>query len=500
MDFFTDIILGFSVALQPGNLIFCFLGVLIGTLVGVLPGIGANAALALLLPMTFRVPPVSAIIMMAGIYYGSMYGGSTTSILLNLPGEASSVMTCADGYVMAQKGRAGVALGISAIGSFIGGTISIIGLMFFAPPLAGVALKFGAPEYFSLMLLGLILLIYLASSSVPKALVMALFGIILATVGIDNVSGRTRFAFGIPRLMEGINLIPIIMGLFGISEIFYNLEKNISDAAKMKISRFRELFPDLQDWKVALGAILRGSFIGFFLGILPGGGAIISSFSAYAIEKKISKNPDKFGTGCIEGVAAPESANNAASGSAFIPALALGIPTNVVMAVILGALMINGIKPGPMLISTSPDLFWGVVTSMYVGNTILLILNLPLIGIWVQLLRVPYKYLFPLITIFCLIGAYSLNNSVFDMLIMAIFGVLGYVLKKIGYESAPLILAFLLSPMVEESLRQALLISDGSFSIFVYKPISAVCLGISFALLLSTLIPVIRKKRKEATA
>lgn len=494
MDLISNVYFGFAIALQPANLFYCFVGVFIGTLVGVLPGIGANAALALLLPVTFHVPPVSAIIMMAGIYYGSMYGGSTTSILVNIPGEASSVMTCVDGYQMARQGRAGPALGICAFGSFIAGTISIIGLMFFAPPLAKFALSFGPAEYFSLMSFGLILLIHLASSSIPKALMMALFGIILASVGIDTISGQARFSFGISRLMEGIGLIPVIMGLFGISEVFVNLEGKL-EAGSIFETKIKNIFPTARDWIASKGAIIRGSLIGFFLGILPGGGAIISSFAAYSIEKRLSKHPEKFGTGVIEGVAAPESANNSATGGAFIPALTLGIPSNVVMAVILGALMVHGINPGPLLVMNHPDLFWGVVTSMYVGNAMLLVLNLPLIGLWVQLLKVPYKILFPLIIMFCLIGAFSLNNSVFDIIIMIIFGVVGYIMRKLEYEPAPFVLAFLLSPMIEESLRQALLYSDGSFSIFFTRPISAVFICLSLFLLATSFIPGIRKKR-----
>ncbi len=490
MEIIGNVLYGFSVSLQPINLFYCFMGVLIGTLVGVLPGLGPVAAMSLLLPSTFHMTPVGAIIMLSGIYYGAMYGGSTTSILVNIPGEAASVVTCLDGYAMARKGRAGPALGIVAFGSFIAGTLSIVGLMLAAPPLAKAALAFGPPEYFTLMLLGFTVLSYLTSGSMIKALMMAAVGLILGAVGMDIISGKARFTYGILALEDGTGLVPVVMGLFGISEVLLNIETSIKrDIFETKITN---LLPTLQDWKDSLGPILRGSLIGFFLGILPGGGAVISSFSSYAIEKKISKRPEKFGKGAIEGVAGPESANNAATGGAFIPMLTMGIPANAVMALLLGSLMIYGLQPGPLLIKQAPDLFWGTITSMYVGNGMLLVLNLPLIGLWIKILKVPYPILFPLILMFCLIGCYTINNNVGDVIIMNIFGVVGYLMKKFNYEGAPLILALVLGPMFENALRQSLMLSHGSFGIFIARPISLAFLIVVFILLL---LPLITKKR-----
>ena len=497
MDLFSNLLYGFSVALTPVNLLYCFIGVFIGTLIGVLPGIGPVGAMSLLLPTTFHSSPVGAIIMLAGIYYGAMYGGSTTSILLNIPGEAASVVTCLEGYQMARRGRAGPALGISAFGSFIGGTISIIGLMLVAPPLAEGALKFGPPEYFSLMVLGMTMLIYLASGSIPKALMMAVLGVVLGIIGIDPTSGVQRFTFGILELNDGIGLVPLVMGLFGVSEVLLNVEQSLK--REIFQTKIRGLFPNLDDWRKSAGPIARGSVLGFFLGILPGGGALISSFVAYAMEKKISKTPEQFGQGAIEGVAGPETANNSATGGAFIPLLTLGIPANVVMAMLLGALLIHGMQPGPMLLQAHPDLFWGVVTSMYIGNGMLLLLNLPLIGLWVQVLKVPYRILFPMILLFCLIGAYSINYSTMDILIMIGFGVVGYLMKKLQYEGAPLVLAYVLGPMLEMALRQSLTMSDGQFSIFFTRPISAVGIGVAILLVLSPLLPGIGKKRSAIT-
>ncbi len=496
MDLFSNLVYGFSVALHPTNLLYCFIGVFIGTLIGVLPGIGPVGAMSLLLPTTLHISPVGAIIMLAGIYYGAMYGGSTTSILLNIPGEAASVVTCLEGYQMALRGRAGPALGISAFGSFIGGTVSIVGLMLVAPSLAEGALKFGPPEYFSLMVLGMTLLIYLASGSIPKALMMAVFGIILGLIGIDPLSGAQRFTFDILELNDGIGLVPMVMGLFGISEVLLNVEQSLR--REIFQTKIRGLLPTLQDWKNSTGPITRGSLLGFFLGILPGGGALISSFVSYAIEKRVSKNPERFGQGAIEGVAGPETANNSATGGAFIPLLTLGIPANVVMALLLGALLIHGMQPGPMLLKNHPDLFWGVVTSMYVGNGLLLLLNLPLIGLWVQVLKVPYRLLFPLILLFCLIGAYSINYSATDVLIMIGCGVLGYLMKKFEYEGAPLVLAYVLGPMLEMALRQSLTMSNGSFSIFFTRPISAIGIVAAILLVVSPLFPWVRKRRPAA--
>jgi putative tricarboxylic transport membrane protein len=498
MDFFANLIAGFSVALQPLNLMFCFLGVFIGTLIGVLPGIGPVGTMAILLPVTYGIPPTTAIIMLAGIYYGAQYGGSTTSILVNIPGEAASVITCLDGYQMALKGRAGPALGIAAFGSFIAGTFGVIGLQLMAPPLVSVALRFGPPEYFSLMILGFVILTYLAQKSMAKALMMAGVGIVLGTIGLDTMTGMPRFTFSIPELLDGVGLAPLAMGLFGISEILLNVEKKIKQ--ELLTTKVKGLFPTLQDWAHSIGAILRGTVSGFFLGILPGGGAVLASFVSYALEKRISKDPKKFGQGAIEGVAAPESANNSAAQGAFIPLLTLGIPSNVVMAILLGALMIHNITPGPMLVKEHPNLFWGVISSMYVGNVMLLVLNLPLIGLWVQLLRVPYTILFPLILFICLIGAYVINNSVVDVALMFFFGVVGYLMRKFEYEPAPLVLAYVLTPLLENALRQSLILSGGGFGIFLTRPISAGCLVAGAALLLSSLLPMIWKRREAMVA
>jgi len=484
--------MGFSVAFQPMNLFYCFLGVLIGTLVGVLPGLGPVAAMSLLLPATFHTTPVASIIMLAGIYYGAMYGGSTTSILVNIPGEAASVMTCLDGYQMARQGRAGPALGISAFGSFFAGTIGIIGMLLISIPLVNFALKFGPPEYFSLMILGLMVLTFLTSTSMVRALMMAAFGLIVGTMGLDNISGLARFTFHIPELLDGVGLVPVVMGLFGISEVLLNIELKIK--REVFTTKVKGLLPTLDDWAKSIGSLLRGTVVGFFLGILPGGGAVIASFVSYAIEKRVSKHPEEFGKGAIEGVAAPEAANNAAAQGAFIPLLTLGIPSNVVMAMLLGALIIHGVTPGPLLLSQHPDLFWGVVASMYVGNAMLLALNLPLIGMWVQLLKVPYAILFPIIILFCLIGSYSINNSSTDVLIMLAFGVIGYLMKKLSLEAAPMVLAFVLGPMMETALRQALIKSKGSFSIFFTRPISATCLIIAIVLMIMPLLPWFRRR------
>lgn len=493
MDLLHQILYGFQVCLQPVNLLFAFIGCLIGTLVGVLPGLGPAAAISLLLPASFHMTPVGALILLAGIYYGAMYGGSITSILINIPGEAASVVTCLDGYEMAKAGRAGPALGISAIGSFIAGTLSVVGLMILAPLLADMALKFGPTEYTSLMILGLTILTFFAKGSMAKALLMAAFGLFLSTVGLDAVSSVARFSFAKAELMDGLGLVPVVMGLFGISEVLLNLEKEISlDIVQTKIESY---LPTREDWRKSTMPILRGSGIGFFLGILPGGGAVLASFVSYAIEKRLSRYPEKFGKGAIEGVAGPESANNAATGGAFIPLLTLGIPSNVVMAIFLGAMMIHGLQPGPALVSSHPDVFWGVIASMYIGNAMLLVLNLPMIGLWVQMLRIPYGILFPLIFLFCLIGVYSIASSTFDILVMIVFGILGYLMKKTDYEAAPLVLALVLGGIFEDALRQSLLLSDGSFLIFFQRPISAVFICLAMALLLFPFLPWLRKKR-----
>jgi putative tricarboxylic transport membrane protein len=495
MDLFSGLISGFQISLQYLNLLYCFIGVFIGTLIGVLPGIGPTGTISILLPITFGISPTSAIIMLAGIYYGAMYGGSTSSILVNIPGEPASVVTCLDGYQMARKGRAGPALGISALGSFIGGTFSIIALMFLVIPLAQAALRFGPPEYFSLICMSMTLLIYLAKGSVVKAIVMVLFGIFLSTVGIDSISGVPRFAFGSPALLDGVGFVPLTMGLFGISEILSNLEQPLERVIFQ--SRIKNLLPNLQDWKRSIGPIIRGSLIGFLLGILPGGGAVLSSFVSYSVEKRVSKNPEMFGQGAIEGVAGPETANNAGAGGAFIPLFALGIPPNSVMAILLGALIIHGVAPGPTFISQHPQIFWGVVASMYVGNCMLVMLNLPLIGLWVKLLKVPYRILMPLILLFCVIGSYSLSSNVADVIIMIVFGIVGYILRKFDYEEAPLVMAFILGPMLETAFRQSLIMSDGKFFIFLERPISAVALVISTLLFISSGLSFYRKAKTK---
>jgi putative tricarboxylic transport membrane protein len=498
MDFFAHIVAGFSIAGTWTNLFFCFVGVFFGTLVGVLPGIGPLATMSILLPVTFGMNPTTAIIMLSGIYYGAYYGGSTTSILVNIPGEAASVITSLDGYKMALDGRAGPALGIAAFGSFIAGTLGLITLQAVSPALVTVALKFGAPEYFSLMILGLIVLTFLAEKSMIKALMVAAVGVILGTIGLDSITGTARFTFDIPDLMDGVGIVPMAMGLFGVTEIFLNLEKQIKQ--DVMYAKLTGLLPSFQDWMDSKWAILRGTVVGFGLGMLPGGGGVIASFASYAVEKMSSKHPEKFGHGAIEGVAGPESANNAAASAGFVPLLTLGIPVGAVQAILLGALMIHGITPGPMLLQQHPDVFWGVIASMYIGNVMLLVLNLPLIGLWVKILKVPYGLLFPMILFFCIIGAYTVNNSVMDVAIMLIFGVVGYLMKKLDYEPAPMILAFVLSPILERSLRQALLMSSGSFNIFFTSPISLGCLILAAVLLALPLLPAIRKRREEITS
>ena len=495
MELLQQLGLGFSVALQPQNLFYCFVGVFIGTLIGVLPGIGPVGAMSLLLPATFKATPEASIIMLAGIYYGAMYGGSTTSILVNIPGEAASVVTCLDGYQMARRGRAGPALGMAAFGSFIAGTLSIVGLMVLAPPLSRVAIAFGPAEYFSLMVLGLTILIYLAHGSMPKALLLAAVGILLGLIGLDSINARPRLTFDRLELVDGVGLVPIVMGLFGVSEVLVNIEHVV--AREIFDPRIRGLLPSAQDWVASRWPLVRGSLVGFFLGILPGGGAVIASFLSYALEKRLSRHPETFGKGAIEGVAAPEAANNAATGGAFIPLLTLGVPPNVVMALLLGAFMIHGVQPGPLMMKQNPGLFWGVIASMYIGNAMLLVLNLPLIGMWVQVLKIPYKILFPLILLFCLIGVYTVANSIFDIYVMIAFGVVGYLMKKFEYEGAPLVLAFVLGPLMENNLRKALILSGGDFTFFFTRPISATCLVIAVFLLVSPLVPGLGKKREQ---
>ncbi len=487
MEIVNSLIYGFSVSLQPINLLHCLVGCFVGTLVGVLPGIGPVGSISMLLPVLFHSSsPTSAIIMLAGIYYGASYGGSTTSILVNIPGEGGSVVTCIDGYQMARQGRAGAALGISAFGSFIAGTVGVIGLMVMAPTLSRFALRFGPPEYCTLMLLAFTLLCYIASGSMIRAFMMAGLGLIMGTVGMDFVTGHQRFSYGILSLEDGLGLVPVIMGLFGISEVILNIEElTIRTVFDGKI---KGLYPTRQDWKESIGPISRGTVIGFLLGILPGAGPLIATFVSYIVEKRVSKHPERFGHGEIAGVAAPESANNAAASASFIPMLSLGIPASATTALMLGVLLMYGVQPGPLLMQKAPDIFWGTVTSMYVGNVMLLVLNLPLIPLWVRVLKVPYPLLFPLILLFCLIGAYSINNSTTDIIIMVVFGLAGYLFKKLNYEAAPLILAFILGPLFENALRQSLIMSKGTFLIFVTRPISLVFVVVATIMVISPLI------------
>ncbi len=491
MEMIKDLLFGFGIATMPMNLLYCFLGVLVGTLVGVLPGVGPPAALALLLPATLYVPPTSSVILLAGIMYGAMYGGSTTSILVNIPGEAASVVTCLDGYQMARKGRAGPALGISAFGSFIAGTISIFLLIILAPTLARFALRFGPPEYFALMVLGLSILVYLARGSIINALIMVCFGLLLGTIGLDQMTGVPRFVYRITTLMDGVGLIQVVVGLFGVSEVLLNVEKSFKQ--EIFETKIKGLLPNREDWKRSIGPIGRGTLIGFFLGVIPGMSVIIPTFVSYVLEKKLSRYPEKFGTGVIEGVAGPESANNAASSGTLVPTLSLGIPTGAATALLLGALMIHGLRPGPLLIKESPEVFWGIVASLYVGNVMLLILNLPLIGLWVKILKVPYHFLFSLILLFCIIGSYVTSNNPYDVVIMVIFGFIGYAMKKFDYEASPLVLALVLGPMMENAFRRSLVISDGDFGIFFQRPISASFLIIGLLILFSPIF--LRKKR-----
>jgi putative tricarboxylic transport membrane protein len=493
MDILNSIVNGFGIAFQFNNLFLCFIGVLFGTFTGVLPGFGPSAAIALLIPLTLGLSGVSSIILLCGIYYGAMYGGSTTSILVNIPGEAASVITCLDGYAMAQAGRAGPALGISAFGSLIGGTIGIIGLMFIAPPLADFALKFGPHELFSIMFMGLTVITYVSRGPVIKSLMMGSLGLILSAPGLDIISGNPRLTFGIIELQDGIPLVPLAMGLFGISEVLLNLEKTLQ--IEIYDKTIKNILPTLKDWADSFGPILRGSVIGFFSGLLPGAGPVIASFLSYAVEKKISKNPEKFGTGAIEGVAGPETANNASVQAAFIPLFTLGIPVTPAIAILFGAFVSHGIVPGPLLISNHPDLFWGVIASMYLGNIMLLVLNLPLINLWVRIVRIPYTFLFPLILLFCLIGAFSLDFSMSSIYFMCIFGVVGYTMKKFNYDPASLIMGFILGPLMEKSLRQALIISHGSFMTFLDKPICMVALSLAVLLLITNIIPSISSRR-----
>ncbi len=496
MELLSNLSLGFSIALAGSNILYCFVGVMLDTLIGVLPGIGPIATIAMLLPATFVLPPVSALIMLAGIYYGAQYGGSTTAILVNLPGEVSSVVTCLDGYQMARQGNAGKALGIAALASFFAGSVATLLIAAFAPPLAELALKFGPADYFSLMVLGLIAAVVLAHGSLIKAVAMIVLGLLIGLVGTDVNSGVARYNFGLAELIDGIGIGPIAMGVFGFGEIIRNLEHG--QKREVFTKRIAGLLPNLQDIRRASLPTLRGTALGASLGILPGGGPVLGAFSAYTLEKKLSKDPGKFGKGAIEGVAAPESANNAAAQTSFIPLLTLGIPSNPVMALMIGAMIIHGIQPGPQIMTAKPDLFWGMIASMWVGNFLLVVLNLPLIGMWVKLLTVEYRFLYPAILIFCCIGVYSINNAWMDVLLAALFGLIGYTFMKLDCEPAPLLLGFVLGPMMEENLRRALLLSRGDPAVFVTRPISATLLALSAVLLALVFAPALRKKREEA--
>ena len=496
MELLANLWLGAQTAMSFTNLFYCLVGCFLGTAIGVLPGLGPVATIAMLLPVTFGLPPVSALIMLSGIYYGAQYGGSTTAILVNLPGESSSVVTALDGYQLARQGHAGRALAVAAIGSFFAGTVCTFLIALFAPPLAEVALKFGPAEYFSLMVLGLVASIVLASGSLLHALGMIVLGLLLGLVGTDVNSGTARYSFGVPELADGISFVTVAMGVFGLGEIIANLAHE--ETRSVLMMKVKGLMPTREDWKVIIAPILRGTALGAVLGILPGGGAMLASFSAYALEKKVSKNSKNFGKGAIEGVAAPEAANNAGAQTSFIPMLTLGIPSNPVMALMIGAMIIQGIQPGPSVMTEQPALFWGIVVSMWIGNVMLLILNLPLIGLWVKMISVPYHLLYPAILVFCAIGTFSLSNSTFDVYLMAVFGLLGYVFHKFGCEPAPMMLGFILGPMMEEFLRRALLLSKGDPMVLVTRPISAVMLALAGACLLVVLSPMLRKKREEA--
>ncbi|MCW2481133.1 tripartite tricarboxylate transporter permease [Candidatus Symbiopectobacterium sp. NZEC135] len=494
-DVWQGLFHGLSIALLPNNLFYCFCGALFGTLVGVLPGVGPLVTIALLLPFTFTLEPTSALIMLAGIYYGAQYGGSTTSILLNMPGETSSVITCLDGHAMAKQGRAGPALAIAALGSFFAGTLATFVIGFFSPSLASMAIRFGPADYFSLLVLGLIGAVVLAQGSLLKAITMVVVGLLLGLVGTDINSGELRFTFGIPELADGIDFVPLAMGVFGIGEIIRVLVQQEKSGGT--VIEHGKLMPSAQDIRQASPAVLRGSLLGSVLGLLPGGGAALASFAAYTVEKKLAKDPSRFGKGAIEGVAAPESANNAAAQTSFIPLLTLGLPSNAIMALMVGAMMIHGINPGPRIMQSEPDLFWGMVASMWVGNAMLLVLNLPMVGVWVRLLKIPYRLFYPAIVLFSCVGIYSVSNNPFDLFLAALFALLGYTLAMLRFELAPLLLGFILGPMMEENLRRALIISRGDFGIFVHEPISLGLLIASGLLLLITLAPMVRLGRDK---
>ncbi|HXG49957.1 MAG TPA: tripartite tricarboxylate transporter permease [candidate division Zixibacteria bacterium] len=484
---------GFSVAVAPGVLPYAVIGCVVGTLVGVLPGVGPLAGISLLLPASFGLDPTSAIVLLAGIYYGAMYGGSTTSILMRIPGEAASVMTCLDGYALTRKGRAGAALAVAAVGSYVAGTASVLGLMLLAPPLANFALRFGPPEYFALLLLGLLALAYMSGGSTLKSLAMAILGLLLGMIGIDPMTGFFRFGYGLLELGDGIGVVPVAVGLFGLSEILLTAgQPSVPEVIK---PRLKELLPSREEWRDSLWPIGRGTVLGFLVGIIPGSAHIISSFVSYALERRLSRHPERFGHGAIEGVAGPESANNSATSGAFVPMLALGVPSGPIPAVMIAAMMVHGISPGPLLISQQPDLFWGFIASMYVGNLVLLILNLPLVGVFVNVLRIPYPLLYPAILMFCVLGVYAVNGSAVDVGIMAVMGALGYLLRKFDFETAPIVLGLVLAPMLEMSFRQSLSMSSGSYRIFFHRPIAAGLLAAGLALLLLSAVPVLMKRK-----
>jgi putative tricarboxylic transport membrane protein len=498
MEFLDHLALGARVALLPQNLLYCLAGTLVGTLIGVLPGIGTVATLSMLLPLTFHLEPTGALIMLAGIYYGAQYGGSTTAILVNLPGEASSVVTCLDGYQMARQGRAGSALAVAALGSLFAGFVATILLMLFAPPLASVALKFGPAEYFSLMLLGLATAIILSQGSFLRAFAMVVVGLLLGIVGTDPNTGAQRLTFGLLELADGLDFVPLAVGLFAIPEIVRNLE--FPEIRSVISSKITSIMPTREDVRRSWKAVLRGTGIGSVVGILPGSGSVLASFAAYAVEKKLSKHPEEFGKGAIEGVAGPESANNASAQMSFVPLLTLGIPGSATLAVMAGAMSIQGIRPGPEVMITRPDLFWGLIASMFVGNLMLVIINLPLIRVWVLLLKVPYRFLYLVILVMCCVGVYTVNGSAFDLIMLCVFGLLGIALRKWGFEMAPLILAFILGPLIEEHLRRAMLISNGDPSVFVTRPISLVFLLMIVGLVIAVSLPRIRKRRDQVVA
>ena len=497
-DLLTNLATGFSAAATLKNIGFAFLGCLLGTLIGVLPGIGPIPTIAMLLPITFGIDPLSSLVMLAGIYYGAQYGGSTTSILVNIPGEAASIVTCIDGHQMAKQGRAGAALGVAALGSFFAGTVGTVFIAGFGPPLAAIARQFNSPDYFALMVLGLVTAVVLAHGSVLKAVGMVLVGLLLGLVGTDVNSGLTRYTFGIPEIWEGIDFVPMVIGMFGIVEIIRNLEHTELPRPHVK-ARMRDLWPRGQDFRDSWPAVLRGTGLGSLLGILPGGGAVLASFASYTLEKKVASDPTRFGKGAIEGVAGPESANNAAAQTSFIPLLTLGLPSNAIMALMMGAMIIQGIQPGAAVMTSRPELFWGMVASMWIGNLMLLVINLPLIGIWVRLLSVPYRLLYPAILLFCVIGIYSTNTSFAQLAICAVFAVFGYILLRFGCEPAPLVLGFILGPVMEENLRRSLVISRGEPIIFIERPISATLLATTVVIVLALIVlPQFRRTRKEA--